>query len=237
MTNDNTPSTAQSSGEHSSPEELRADVERTRENLGETVEALAGKTDIKGRSKQAVGNVTAQARQTFQTAREKAGPVTQQAQAKARELAIKARDAANSPEVQTQARRGGTAVAAGTGVVLLTVWALRRRRAHRLTRWERTAHTAQRTARTAQQTAQRAAEQALEKAAEFGATVRDSDLAAQVQARGEAAAAELAARARQAADAPETKPRAQGAMAAAAALLVLGCMRRSRSARRRDRRE
>jgi hypothetical protein len=80
-------------------------------------------------------------------------------------------------------------------------------------------------------------DQLLDKAAELAATVRDSDLAAQTQARGQAAAAELAARARQAADAPEARPRAQGAIAAVAVLAALGCLRRSRAARKRDRTE
>ena len=33
------------------PEEIEADIERTREELGDTVEALAAKTDVKGRAK------------------------------------------------------------------------------------------------------------------------------------------------------------------------------------------
>ena len=34
-----------------SPEEIRADIEETREDLGDTVEALAAKTDVKGQAK------------------------------------------------------------------------------------------------------------------------------------------------------------------------------------------
>jgi ElaB/YqjD/DUF883 family membrane-anchored ribosome-binding protein len=34
-----------------SPEEIRADIEQTREDLGDTVEALAAKTDVKGQAK------------------------------------------------------------------------------------------------------------------------------------------------------------------------------------------
>ena len=33
------------------PEEIEADIEATREELGDTVEALAAKTDVKGRTK------------------------------------------------------------------------------------------------------------------------------------------------------------------------------------------
>lgn len=37
--------------EQRTPEEIEADIEQTREELGDTVEALAAKTDVKGRAK------------------------------------------------------------------------------------------------------------------------------------------------------------------------------------------
>jgi ElaB/YqjD/DUF883 family membrane-anchored ribosome-binding protein len=37
--------------ESRSPDEIRADIEETREDLGDTVEALAAKTDVKGQAK------------------------------------------------------------------------------------------------------------------------------------------------------------------------------------------
>jgi ElaB/YqjD/DUF883 family membrane-anchored ribosome-binding protein len=40
-----------------SPEEIRADIENTREDLGDTVEALAAKTDVKGQAKAKVESV------------------------------------------------------------------------------------------------------------------------------------------------------------------------------------
>lgn len=45
------------------PEELRAQIEATREELGETVEALAHKADVKARAKERVDEVRAEARQ------------------------------------------------------------------------------------------------------------------------------------------------------------------------------
>jgi ElaB/YqjD/DUF883 family membrane-anchored ribosome-binding protein len=39
------------------PEELRAEIERTREDLGDTVAALAEKTDVKARAKDKVAEV------------------------------------------------------------------------------------------------------------------------------------------------------------------------------------
>jgi hypothetical protein len=38
-------------GETKSPEQIRAEIEQTREELGDTVEALAAKTDVKGQAK------------------------------------------------------------------------------------------------------------------------------------------------------------------------------------------
>ena len=40
-----------------SPEEIRADIEETRDDLGDTVEALASKTDVKGQAKAKVASV------------------------------------------------------------------------------------------------------------------------------------------------------------------------------------
>jgi ElaB/YqjD/DUF883 family membrane-anchored ribosome-binding protein len=44
-------------GESKSPDEIRADIERTRENLGDTVEALAEKTDVKAQAKNRISAV------------------------------------------------------------------------------------------------------------------------------------------------------------------------------------
>lgn len=42
--------TAGAAGEPRSADEIRVDIEETREQLGETVEALAGKTDVKAQA-------------------------------------------------------------------------------------------------------------------------------------------------------------------------------------------
>jgi len=51
------------------PEEIRADIEQTRAEVGDTVEALAAKTDVKARAQERVEEVK-------ETARQKAGEVT-----------------------------------------------------------------------------------------------------------------------------------------------------------------
>jgi hypothetical protein len=43
-----------------SPEQIQADIERTREEVGDTVEALAAKTDVKARAQERVNEVKAQ---------------------------------------------------------------------------------------------------------------------------------------------------------------------------------
>ncbi|MDT7716300.1 MAG: hypothetical protein QOH09_2292 [Pseudonocardiales bacterium] len=60
-------------------EEIRQDIERTREQLGDTVEALAHKVDVPARVKDKV-------HETKETVQVKAEEVKQQAQAKAEEV-------------------------------------------------------------------------------------------------------------------------------------------------------
>jgi uncharacterized protein DUF3618 len=43
-----------------SPAQIQADIERTREEVGDTVEALAAKTDVKARAQERVNEVKAQ---------------------------------------------------------------------------------------------------------------------------------------------------------------------------------
>jgi chromosome segregation ATPase len=55
-----------------SPEELRREIEETRQQLGDTVEALAEKTDIKTQAKRRIDSLKSTARQKQQQAKEKA---------------------------------------------------------------------------------------------------------------------------------------------------------------------
>jgi len=54
--------TAAAAGEQQprTPDEIRADIEQTRAEVGDTVEALAAKTDVKGRAQERVNEVKAQ---------------------------------------------------------------------------------------------------------------------------------------------------------------------------------
>ena len=50
-------STASEESPQKSPEEIRAEIEHTREDLGDTVEALAGKTDVKAQAKDRIASI------------------------------------------------------------------------------------------------------------------------------------------------------------------------------------
>ena len=61
--------TVSAAGEESqqkSPEQIRAEIEQTREELGDTVEALTGKADVKGQAKDRIASIkdTAQRKQS-----------------------------------------------------------------------------------------------------------------------------------------------------------------------------
>ncbi|GAA2169615.1 DUF3618 domain-containing protein [Actinomadura napierensis] len=92
-------------GSAAGTEELRQEVDRARQELGETVEALAAKADVKA------------------MAREKA----EYARDMARDRAQLVRRAATSPQARTRAVQGGAAVATAGAVAALTVWMRRRR--------------------------------------------------------------------------------------------------------------
>jgi hypothetical protein len=61
-------STKKKPAEEAALDELRSDIVETRTDLGETVEALAAKTDVKGRAKETVRETAAAARESGQQA-------------------------------------------------------------------------------------------------------------------------------------------------------------------------
>lgn len=74
-------STADKAAEHpgeqdKSPEELRRDIDQTREQLGDTVEALAEKTDVKSQAKRRVDSLKESARQKQQEVKARAKAAT-----------------------------------------------------------------------------------------------------------------------------------------------------------------
>ena len=115
-------------------EELRDDIAQTRQELGETVEALAAKTDVKRRAKgaaqQAVASARERGRQAAVVARERgqkaAVAVRERGQAASAQLGESAR---HRPAVWVTMTTGlVAAVAASVGIV---AWQRRRRRPQR----------------------------------------------------------------------------------------------------------
>ena len=136
------------------PEQLKLEIERTREQLGETVEALVAKTDVKARAReraeqlsQRLKGTTAQARTQLAgktaDARNAAvatgGPARDQLQARATAVGGAVRDKTPEP-VQRAARQvaqrtsavarqpAALAALAAAGVVVVGVVVIRRRR-------------------------------------------------------------------------------------------------------------
>ena len=60
-------------GESRSPEEIQSDIESTREKLGDTVEALAAKTDVKEQAHRQADAVKAQAQEKVGEAKRNRG--------------------------------------------------------------------------------------------------------------------------------------------------------------------
>lgn len=102
-------------GAEAGTEELRQEVDRVRHDLGETVEQLAAKADVKAMARQKATEAKARMRETAASAR-----------ARRREATARARDAGGTES----ARRGGVVIASA-GAVALTAVLVHRRRASR----------------------------------------------------------------------------------------------------------
>jgi ElaB/YqjD/DUF883 family membrane-anchored ribosome-binding protein len=107
---------AENREEAKTPAEIRAEIDQTREDLGDTVEALAEKTDVKAQAKAKVDDVKSQAK------------------AKVEEVKAKAAEAApESPQegvqqAQTLVKQNPKPAAiAGAALVLFVLWRLLRR--------------------------------------------------------------------------------------------------------------
>jgi hypothetical protein len=110
------------------PEEeaLAGEIERTREQLGETVEALAAKADVKGRAQrratELTGNLRGKARAAKGKVTEQAGELRDETAA----TAARAKDAAQSAGAPVAGQLAGRAAAAGRAVRDVTPAPVRR---------------------------------------------------------------------------------------------------------------
>jgi ElaB/YqjD/DUF883 family membrane-anchored ribosome-binding protein len=114
---------AKTPAEEKTPAQIRAEIAATREELGDTVEALAEKTDVKAQAKAKVDDVKTQAQAK-----------ADEAKAKAKDLGEKAKQAApESPregvaQAQTLVKQNPRPAAiAGAVIVLFVLWRLLRR--------------------------------------------------------------------------------------------------------------
>lgn len=101
------------------PQELRGEIAQTRADLGDTVEALAAKTDVKARAKHAAGEAAGQAKQKLADATDRAA-----------QAAGSVKDRLDH-QLPPQVRRPlpWAALGAGAAVIGLVVFLIRRRRA------------------------------------------------------------------------------------------------------------
>ncbi|TDB95880.1 DUF3618 domain-containing protein [Actinomadura sp. 7K534] len=101
-------------GAEAGTEELRQEVDRARHDLGDTVEQLAAKADVKAMARQKATEAKARMRETAATAR-----------ARRREATARAKDAGGTES----AKRGGVVIASAGAVALAAVLVHRRRAA------------------------------------------------------------------------------------------------------------
>jgi hypothetical protein len=105
-------SAAEQTGPPDSPEQLRAEIERTREQLGDTVDQLAAKADLKAQAQAKVAGLTQRARDTADQVRQHAADAAGQARQQAADATGQVRQQA--ADTAGQARQQAVAVA-GTG--------------------------------------------------------------------------------------------------------------------------
>jgi ElaB/YqjD/DUF883 family membrane-anchored ribosome-binding protein len=100
---------------------IEREIEQTRQDLGDTAEALAAKTDVKARAHDKVEDVKASAQEKVQAAKAAAQEKAEDAKAAATQRAGAARGSVQSNPVPV------AAIAAVVGVALIAVWAVRHR--------------------------------------------------------------------------------------------------------------
>jgi ElaB/YqjD/DUF883 family membrane-anchored ribosome-binding protein len=117
MSPDEKPANAET--EDKSPAEIRAEIEATRREMGDTVEALAEKTDVKAQAKAKVDDVKGQAQAKVEDAKAKAKDLGERAKESPRDSAV---------EAQAMVKQNPKPLAIAGGVLaLLILWRLLRR--------------------------------------------------------------------------------------------------------------
>ena len=115
-----------------SPEQLRSEIAEAREDLGETVEQLAAKADVKARAHNAVEDAKGRAHDKVEEGKDQVRHAADRVQATAQQ---KRTEGISTDDVRGAAQTGveqakanpALAIAAGVGVALLVILILRRR--------------------------------------------------------------------------------------------------------------
>ncbi|MFF5026009.1 DUF3618 domain-containing protein [Streptomyces collinus] len=92
-----------------SPEELREQIEHTRHELGDTVQALAAKTDVKARAQEKAAEMKEQAAVKAGELKEQAALKAEQVKAKAAEAASRVQDKLPEPVRERAVQAAGQA--------------------------------------------------------------------------------------------------------------------------------
>ncbi|MDQ3609427.1 MAG: DUF3618 domain-containing protein [Actinomycetota bacterium] len=115
-----------------SPEQLRSEIADAREDLGETVEQLAAKADVKARAHDAVEDAKGRAHDKVEERKGQVRQVADRVQATAqqkREEGISTDDVRGAAQAGVEKAKAnpGLAIAAGVGAALLVILILRKR--------------------------------------------------------------------------------------------------------------
>lgn len=105
------------------PDAIRAEIEETRADLAETMDALGSKLDVKG---QAADKATAAKQKVSEKASQARAAAPQPVQSALDSIGEKARPVVHQVAVKAEPHRGK--IIAGTGVTVLVLLILRRRR-------------------------------------------------------------------------------------------------------------
>ena len=112
------------------PAALRAQIADTRADLGDTVEALAAKTDVKARAQEAASQAADTAKEKLSAVRDQAADLATTVSDKASSAAATVRDKVRDADLPAQVRRPVplAALVLGAAAVGLAIYLLRRRR-------------------------------------------------------------------------------------------------------------
>jgi hypothetical protein len=109
---------------------LRAEIARTRADLGDTVAALVAKTNLKARTKDAVTAAADQTKDKVRTVRKQATELASEVGERARAGSSAIRESVDERDIAAVAHRPLplAAIAAGAVLIAVAIYLLRRRR-------------------------------------------------------------------------------------------------------------